>query len=412
MLDQLFMCVVCPLFFVETMTNIAKEFKNGRSAEDVVASLAERTPVTHSYMNTFHINIFLEELHGEAVDNSSRRPVVAGGIPVKVDGKAGIVYKQSPEAAAFERWQDGRFRDVERITATFWRDALQALDLSEISGRFKSFLRKTDRPKSHADAHQRARAIVDATGQSYKVLLIAHHLLGLPPDTLQHVVHTWKQAGSLPFRDHAPFAAHCLEVELYFCLALSNGIIPDQRASNRIDIGYLYYIPFANVFVSSDKLHRTSAPLFLGQDQKFVWGPDLKKDLAILNDYFLSLTEKEKAQGLFTLVKSPPVASTGVSAMLWDEYRAGWRKPKPPAPKLKPEQHAEIIGASKSLIAAADRNWQQSDFDFAHKEDVSHMIIQRHIPRQRGSWRMFSEAVEEAEDEANAERQDIAGKNS
>lgn len=396
MLDQMFMSVVCPLFFAETMSNLAKEFKDGKSPGKVVAGLAERTPVVHSYMNTYHVNILLEELHGESVA-ADRRPIVAGGIPVKVKGKAGLVYEESPEAAAFGRWQDGRFREVEHIFAKFWRDTLGSLDLTEISAAFKSFTHKEDRPRNHRDAHLRAKAIVDAPGQSYKVLLIAHRLLGLPPETLRNIVQAWKNGGSPPLRQFAPFAAHCLEIELYFSLALSNGIISDQRASNRIDIGYLYYTPFANIFVSGDKLHRTSAEHFLAPDQRFVWGPDLKKDLAELSKHFLALPEEERAAGVFTLVKHPPVASTGLCSTLWDQFRKGWREPKAPSPKMTKKQSADIIGQSNSLIAAAERQRKPIEFGFAPEDEIQHMVIQRMIPTQRGSWRTFSKETEEAQ---------------
>src|SRR3546814_2838615 len=102
----------------------------------------------------------------------------------------------------------------------------------------------------------------------------------MPPQTLNAVLRNWKAAGSLPLREYAPLAAHCLEVDLFFELCLSNGLISDQRPSNKIDISYLYYLPFADFFVSGDKLHRTAAPLFMDTRQRFVWGPDLKADLA------------------------------------------------------------------------------------------------------------------------------------
>ena len=41
----------------------------------------------------------------------------------------------------------------------------------------------------------------------------------------------------------------------------------------------------------------------------------------------------------------------------------------------------------------------------AGHEDVEHVIVQRPIPKQRGSWRMFSEKVEaESDAELNFER--------
>jgi len=55
----------------------------------------------------------------------------------------------------------------------------------------------------------------------------------MPPESLAAAVRNWKKAGSLPLREYASFAAHCLEVDLFFELCLSNGLISDQRPSNR-----------------------------------------------------------------------------------------------------------------------------------------------------------------------------------
>ena len=393
-LDQMFSCVLTPLFFVETMAGLAKETARGRTAEQVVGGLAERTPVAHSYVNTYHQDVILEDLLGQRQE-FDHRPAVAGGISVNVKDKAGLVFQKSPEQDAFDRWQQGRFLDVERNFAQQWRADLASLDLPAIAQAWKSMLRKEDRPKTHEAARSLARRVVGADGQNYRSLRMAHDLLGMPPQSLNEVVRNWKASGSLPLREYAPFAAHCLEVDLFFELCLSNGLISDQRPSNKVDISYLYYLPFADFFVSGDKLHRTAVPLHIDEKQRFVWGPDLKADLSTLNAYFAALPEEEKANGIFSLASKPPVAHDGIVANLWDVRMPGWREPKPPSPKLTPEMEAQILARSRGLTEAAKRGLHgpsKSD------EDFEHLLIQRYIPKRRGSWRMFSAEVEASSD--------------
>lgn len=395
-LDQIFCCIVSPLFFAETLAGIAKEPDGSRDQLKIVGAIAERTPICHSYMRAYHRQLALENLVGEHIE-MRRRPIVAGGIPVRIEGKVGVVYRKSPEADAFERWQQGRFLEVEHIAARVWRLSLEEMDLPAISAAFKSMLRKEARPRNHEEARALAQAIVDAPGQNYRALLTTHSLLGMPENALPDIISAWRAAGSPPLREYAQFAAYCLELDLYFYLALSNGIISDQRASNRIDIDYLCYLPFTNVFVSGDRLHRSAAELFAGDDQLFVWGPDLKRDLAELNRYFLSLPDEEKAKGLFLLADRPPVESTGICAIIWDKFRPGWRKPKPPAPELTREQHDRIINSSNRFSAVAENADKLPPFPMPPADQLDNIIVQRHIPQTRGSWRMFSKAVEEAE---------------
>ena len=42
----------------------------------------------------------------------------------------------------------------------------------------------------------------------------------------------------------------------FFHVAVGKKLISPDRLSNRVDIAYLYYLPFAMVFVSNDKLHK------------------------------------------------------------------------------------------------------------------------------------------------------------
>jgi len=93
----------------------------------------------------------------------------------------------------------------------------------------------------------------------------------------------------------------------------------------------------------------------MDDSQRFVWGPDLKADLSVLNAHFAALPEEEKPNGLFTLASSPPVDHQGSVASLWDMRMPGWRDPKSPTPKMTPEQEAKIIERSRRLADAAER---------------------------------------------------------
>ena len=403
MLDQLFCCIITPLFFVETMAGLSKEPRRPQMPERVVSQLAERTPVVHSYVNTYHRQLILDEMLGSAFA-MDRRPVVPGGIPVQAgDGTDGVVFQKSPEAQAFERWQRGRFSDVERITARLWRTQLASIDLHAIAKSYRDLMNKDALPRSHESAHALAREIVDAPGRNYQALVIAHNQLELPTAVLPAVISSWRKSGSKPLRAYAPYASHCLEVDLYFAFAMSNGLISSERPSNRVDMDYLYYLPFCNIFVSGDKLHRRSVPLFLGQDQLFVWAADLKADLARLLNHFDQLPAAEKARGLFSLVTQPPAGDEGVCATLWDRVRPGWRTPRAPIRPLTAEQHADLIGRSNSMRELAAQRATARHIA-PGPTDPTHLIIERDIPRQRGSWRMFSAEFEEAEDRRIAEK--------
>lgn len=231
MLDQMFSCLITPVFFVETMSNLAKDANRSKTPEQIVGNLAEKTPVSNSHVNTYHGQIILQELmgRGESIDY---RPAMAGGIPVKLEGKPGVVYKESPERQAFKRWQKGQFLELERDFARAWRKNLQLNRLPFMANSLRQVMRKEDRPKNHLQARQIARDFIDRPGRTHHLIKLAGEMFELPDQVRRFSSAVWKESGAPPLRLYAPLTSHCIEVEVFFQLCLSNGLISDQRPSN------------------------------------------------------------------------------------------------------------------------------------------------------------------------------------
>jgi hypothetical protein len=129
--DTFYLPSMTPLFFIETLADLEKEMQAGRSADDFVGTLAEKTPLG-SAINVHHRTLMLAELFGNKVE-MRRFPVVSGGDSVATrDGRGAVVFDPSAESVALARWQDGQFLDAERQFAKDWRAGLSNLDLDAI----------------------------------------------------------------------------------------------------------------------------------------------------------------------------------------------------------------------------------------------------------------------------------------
>jgi hypothetical protein len=73
--------------------------------------------------------------------------VLAGGETVTTGDGSGIVFKQSPEHEALQRWQRREFLAVERELARGWRRALASLDLQTSYRQFKPLIDGLGRPR-------------------------------------------------------------------------------------------------------------------------------------------------------------------------------------------------------------------------------------------------------------------------
>jgi hypothetical protein len=205
----------------------------------------------------------------------------------------------------------------------------------------------------------------------------------LQPPTEYHerIITKWQSAGCPPLPDHAPYTAYALGVHFLSHIALAHKLI-STRPSNSLDMAYLLYLPFCNVFVSSDKLHQRVSPLLMRTDQTFVWGPDLKADLAKLNVHYKGLSESIKEQGIITFAHSPPTEGDFLVSALWDRFLPGWRKwsTSGKAPDVSDIQDVldTIKKGSASRKSAPEGDVGPTDYRV--------LSVQRRVRRKRGSW--------------------------
>ena len=110
---------------------------------------------------------------------------------------------------------------------------------------------------------------------------------------------------------------HCLRVELFFSIGLQHGLI-GTRATNRLDMQYYWYTPFAQVFASRDRLHQDLSPYLLESDQTFADGDELVAELRALAER-RSATKLQSAED--TSTDRPPIEPEAGSLIhrLWVE---------------------------------------------------------------------------------------------
>lgn len=387
--DNFFYPVICPIFFVETMADLWKTPRPGKTAEDEVGIIAAKCPEMHGTPCYFHEELCLGNLAGHDVPMDGRIPR-AGIRQVMRDGKVAGVAEVSEEAAAFQRWQRGLFYEVERNHASEWRRRVESTDLGIVEARMKQLGVNAKTCKTEADAVRFADQMVMGLSKTAERFSSALELLGIREDARSHIKNRWKKSQRPPLRIFAPYAAHVLRVELFFHIAIGASLIASTRASHKVDMAYLFYLPFCHVFTSADRLHRQCAPLFMRPNQEFVWGLDLKADLRRLNEHFQSLPEEVRAQGIYKFASRLPVESQGLIRELLQRHT-----PRVLAPSINVDKLNQ--GAGKKL-AEEIKKWDSAPDAMdtsAPAKDWDSLIIKRSVRRQRGSWQQVGPEIGE-----------------
>lgn len=396
-LDHFFLTNITPLFFIETLADLEKQVRAGRTPEEVVGNLAYKTPDMQSRPNVHHMTLVAAELLGTfTVEMSLGRPIISGGKAVMLEGKSGVIYQQTPEEEAFDRWNCGEFLDVERLRAKAWRHALSNFNCDAICERLKPWVSYA-KPKTFLDV----KAVVDSVvhgSEREKVLRLGLSLLGVAPEAEEQAVARWRSVEMPEMRSFAPYFTHVLSVDLTYYLAIAANLISRSRKSNRADFAYVYYIPFCMVFTSSDKLHAEIAPLFLRSNQTFVKGADFKDGLARLDQHYSALPEEIKNRGAFKFAKYPPPESRFLVTDLWDKHLPAWRTHETESQPLTSDAEKKVVDHINSLkdqSTPVDRQGVSSG-------EMDYMLIKRKVFAQKGKWKRFTPEQEKSmEGESN-----------
>jgi len=398
--DAFFTGNVTPLFYVETLADLEKAVREGQTPERVVGALASKTPLG-AVPNVHHRTLYLSELAGYPALPMDGRPVVSGGVPKRnPDGTVAIHFEGFPEAAALNRWRDHQFLDIERAVAKEWRAQLNRQDHDIKIGTLRNIFPAGTRFSSGEDL----KPLLDGfCRESYHELIeLVLDVLDVPAVGRPKILERWQQAGKPPLAEFAPYTTHVFKVDALFYLGIDRGFISGERASNKADMAYLYYLPFSMVFTSGDRLHARTVPLFLGEDQAYLPATELKAALQELDRHFDAFPDEVKKLGVMQFASGyPPHQLDNAVTQMWDRtMRPDWRQisEEREAERLKPRDKA----ADKALVEQLkemQRSGRELDDDEAPQnfDDADQVFIKRTMPVVRGKWRMVSEEVEQAD---------------
>ena len=226
--DQYFLTCVCPMLYAETLADLDKPGRRGRTAADEVRIIANKFPQMGSYACAHHLQLVMAELMGYAIPFTGQIPLAEGRL-VEVAGDVSVVSSGSAVNDAFLRWQRREFTEVERRYAAQWRRMLAKLDLrslADLDERFGSDMRGC---RSLEGAVASARRFVDLLDASGQAMAFAFDALAVPAAAWPMLSEKWTHAKDWPLRKWAPYTSLILEIDMYFRAAMAASLISSDR---------------------------------------------------------------------------------------------------------------------------------------------------------------------------------------
>ncbi len=204
---------------------------------------------------------------------------------VQEDGSETATVLSSEDERDLERWSRGETSSDDRERAKVWADHVSTLDL-EGTRRGLDFGIPTA-ASSLADVLRRVDLLLENPVTQEPILDWCFSHFGLTDPLVSGVRARWKFFYQEPrmISAFAPYAYFVIRVTQFLLFGLEAGLM-SSKSTNWIDMQYFYYLPFGQVFCSSDRFHEELFPYLALPGQVFVNGSDLKKDLRFMADAF------------------------------------------------------------------------------------------------------------------------------
>ncbi|TSJ41490.1 hypothetical protein [Fluviicola chungangensis] len=305
---------VTPILIMEILGDLKKEATAGKPPpEDRVKDFANKLFPVEIIVNDLYLDLVHNDLMGKGPSLDGRPNVRMQKAVQSSSGQKGLVIDQTLEEKSVYKWKDGKFSEADKELSALWHahttqeDILVnlksklTLDVSGIKD-FKTLNQKV------------TEFLTTPFGQQSFLMILLRNYKVSSIDGME-VINRWMIQGRPQISTFAPYAFHCLRVDTIFSYGLASGLIT-TRPTNKVDLEYLYYMPFGNIFTSNDKLHKNLAPLLLRSYQKFYTGTELKADLSNIVKYLETLPVEEVRK--YKL--EPPVIDGSLTAELWKEY--------------------------------------------------------------------------------------------
>jgi len=365
--------VVTPTLLRELVGNLSKHHtpKKGKlPPETVLRSLAGKLQRNSAAIPVSFKKLALNELLGSAVEMN--------GFTIPVDVTAGNVHSGNKmlmvdgtmQQNLFSRWAVGDHSTVDKFMAGAWREGVDQIDFSKISGHAKRFVAGyASNAKNVADVIAAVNSTFADPEQKTQIHLLAVLLVFLraePEYGMLFGALNIAQPKTL-LQDFAPYAASVLRLYIVFASCVRLGFI--RRDANSVaDLQYLTYTPFATGFVSNDDLHRRLFPATLGT-AVFVSSDILSADLQRRLEWRKSLSPDEWAAHRRLYGIYPKEFPGSPINEIWD--RTAIPRKEPPQPTAVDPQAVKSINDDPRLHAMVDAMNQLQEESAARKSPES-----------------------------------------
>lgn len=284
-LHRYYLVNVTPLLVSEILGDLSKEEKEGRRPpkQDVV-NLSKKMFPFNSYVNMNYKNMVEMSLLG-TIPKTDNRPYLTATRSINTPKGKGLFFVETEEEKSIKRWKNGKFDSIDEIISKTWRLSTKNEEvIKEFKGKFE-FLKDikldgfkgTNQEKLDYLFGLLQAKLEDEIGIDVLLKKIIDYF-EIDAKIAGEIFYRLESNSFENINDFSPYAFFCYKVVAMFYVGLNNNLFGD-RATNLLDLEYLYYAPFSKVFSSNDKFLISLFNVIRPDNVRFITLESLKGDL-------------------------------------------------------------------------------------------------------------------------------------
>jgi hypothetical protein len=365
LLNTYYYSSIAPILITEVLGDLSRPSGSGRRHVAGVPEIASKLPPSDCVINPIYWTMLWNEIAFASPIRTDGKPIRTDGTPLRAaNGERIMFFDEQPDAEKLRRWRRAEFTEEERLAAAVWRAAKSSIDNNIISDLYPNPPRCTTLEEAHAEAVARVRT--EKPDERLENILWLMRVLNYPEPAKTRALDEYMRRQMPPLEVFAPYSAFCLGVLLTFQFVIGNRLF--GRQDDRIDLEYLFYLPFTKIFSSRDQFLVRLAPLFVTAEQEFVHGDVLKADLRAIRAFWKAQPEERRTEYRRRHGIYPPNLEDSFTLSAYKR----WMGPRPTyAPgtsfeEWSEEKRTQLMEYMRPIMDALDRaptrdRMQQSD---------------------------------------------------
>ena len=323
-LNRHYLAIIAPILIQEICANLLKYPDNKNLSKIKVSKLAKRAKGLDAHIIGRAKSICTASLLGERIELKPCIPIGGGREVTAPDGNKGVVFEESIERKTLSRWARLEFKDQdlklaeEHIKAASYDLGASGKEMADEFPR-NSVYRSLKELSASIDYNLAEYAHQDEIIESCMTVLRL-------PEPARILIRTrWVEVGKPHFKAFAEYAYYYHRLGSVFWIGVTSGLIPSSKKAKALcDVQYLNYLPFAHAFCTNDRFQHELSQHFLRENQEFIWGEDLKKDLGTIASCYRHMTGEDRKYYALHYGHYPPPIIGSITYRLWQKFMRPW----------------------------------------------------------------------------------------